>query len=584
MRQNTLLAIVLLVCSSAAIGDGDDRVLWRYSIGKSIPYPPALADGNIVIAADNTMLGFNPEGERVWKTVRDDVSFFWTPTVTEDGSIYVPALTTDDEGRRSQALLAFDGEGHLRWELSLMSEGSESVDTRWMTTAVSVAPNGLVIAGVQPDSSVWAVRPDGQVAWRAKLGVAARVPCIDERGTAYVVGSDGAIYAITVEGEAAWRLDLDGLKAQSIILGTRGLLYVVTNKPDAIVAVDRSGQEEWRYVVRSMNGQPVTDGDGKVVFTAYAGASDETASLMALTPDGLDYWLGPDIGSFYGPPLIGDDETAYVMAMIERKSVLLAIDTVNGMEKWSVPVPEVFGVMTMSDDGTLYSVAGMGELMALRTDSRGLADSPWPKDRADQRNTGAVATGITAVLDGVRQLPAGVPQLHQNSPNPFNTSTAIDFILSERSRVSLTVHDVLGRRVRELVAGRRDRGAHSVSWDGRDDAGRELATGAYIYQLRTEKRTRAKKLLLTGAALHGLHLPRALSPIETRVLARLVRRGLTPFRTGEGRKNVLVMVRRGGVSCTDVRGSLRGAGEEGGGLAARNRGDRWQRQLTVRLP
>ncbi len=73
--------------------------------------------------------------------------------------------------------------------------------------------------------------------------------------------------------------------------------------------------------------------------------------------------------------------------------------------------------------------------------------------------------------------------LYSVAPNPFGRATEIGFGLPEHGRVNLTVHDVRGRLVRELVSGLRSADRHSVSWDGRDDSGRIVPPGIYFVRL-----------------------------------------------------------------------------------------------------
>ncbi len=75
--------------------------------------------------------------------------------------------------------------------------------------------------------------------------------------------------------------------------------------------------------------------------------------------------------------------------------------------------------------------------------------------------------------------------LEQNFPNPFNPSTTIEFVLASRSPVTLTVYDVLGRRVAVLLDGSLPAGMHSVTWDGKSDRGISAPSGAYVYRLET---------------------------------------------------------------------------------------------------
>ncbi|MCE5249852.1 T9SS type A sorting domain-containing protein [bacterium] len=85
---------------------------------------------------------------------------------------------------------------------------------------------------------------------------------------------------------------------------------------------------------------------------------------------------------------------------------------------------------------------------------------------------------------GVQEAAAPVAfGLKDNFPNPFNSSTTIQFSLPERATASMVIYNIMGQRVRELVSGMAEPGIHSVVWDGRDDSGRTVGTGTYITRL-----------------------------------------------------------------------------------------------------
>ena len=86
--------------------------------------------------------------------------------------------------------------------------------------------------------------------------------------------------------------------------------------------------------------------------------------------------------------------------------------------------------------------------------------------------------------------------LHQNCPNPFNPDTKIKFNLPRSSNVTLEIFDITGRKVTTLINKKLPSGPHSVIWNGRDGAGRELSTGIYLYRLSTGKYSDTKKMLL----------------------------------------------------------------------------------------
>jgi len=69
------------------------------------------------------------------------------------------------------------------------------------------------------------------------------------------------------------------------------------------------------------------------------------------------------------------------------------------------------------------------------------------------------------------------------APNPFNPRTTVSFELPTSQDITLTVHDLRGRRLDELARGHYVSGVHSLSWDGRDARGRELPSGTYLLRL-----------------------------------------------------------------------------------------------------
>ena len=89
-----------------------------------------------------------------------------------------------------------------------------------------------------------------------------------------------------------------------------------------------------------------------------------------------------------------------------------------------------------------------------------------------------------------------VTRLEGIAPNPLRGRVAIRYALATATAVSITVHDITGRQVRELVCGPRPAGRHAVDWRGEDDAGRELANGVYFCRFGAgEVRTTSKLVL-----------------------------------------------------------------------------------------
>jgi hypothetical protein len=91
---------------------------------------------------------------------------------------------------------------------------------------------------------------------------------------------------------------------------------------------------------------------------------------------------------------------------------------------------------------------------------------------------------------------AAAARLEQNHPNPFNPATTIEWNVASAGRIALRVYGVDGRLVRTLVDGAVPAGRGGVVWDGRDDAGRAVASGVYFYRLRSGTGVFTRKMIL----------------------------------------------------------------------------------------
>ena len=77
--------------------------------------------------------------------------------------------------------------------------------------------------------------------------------------------------------------------------------------------------------------------------------------------------------------------------------------------------------------------------------------------------------------------------------HPFTT---IEYALPGRNHIEITVFDLLGRKVRNLVAGEKNAGTHRVTWNGLDNSGSPVSSGVYYYTMTAEGFTETRTLLL----------------------------------------------------------------------------------------
>lgn len=88
-------------------------------------------------------------------------------------------------------------------------------------------------------------------------------------------------------------------------------------------------------------------------------------------------------------------------------------------------------------------------------------------------------------------------KLEQNFPNPFNPTTKIQFYLPINKRISLTVYNALGQKVKTLINNELlTKGTHFSEWNGTNNAGVKVATGMYVYELKYGNFTKHKRMML----------------------------------------------------------------------------------------
>lgn len=86
--------------------------------------------------------------------------------------------------------------------------------------------------------------------------------------------------------------------------------------------------------------------------------------------------------------------------------------------------------------------------------------------------------------------------LRTNYPNPFNPSTTIAFDLADDGVAELAIYNVLGQKVRTLVSGYQLAGSYRILWDSRNDTGRAVASGVYLYSLKSGSFVKTNKMML----------------------------------------------------------------------------------------
>jgi len=115
-----------------------------------------------------------------------------------------------------------------------------------------------------------------------------------------------------------------------------------------------------------------------------------------------------------------------------------------------------------------------------------LGETEWSLTHNAFDNTG------TLDFDQVPQIYA----LEQNYPNPFNAETTICYSVPEYSRISLKIYNTKGQLIRKLVDNNQQPGKYKVIWDGKNETGLPVASGTYLYLMKSDNFRKVIKAVL----------------------------------------------------------------------------------------
>lgn len=124
--------------------------------------------------------------------------------------------------------------------------------------------------------------------------------------------------------------------------------------------------------------------------------------------------------------------------------------------------------------------------------------SPGAKTAPDSTKTltpsSSISVTVVVVTNKSKTILPEAFSLSQNYPNPFNPETVIKYSLPEDCQVELTLHNILGQKIKTLVNEYQSAGFKMVRWDGRDKEGNEVASGVYFYKITAGRYVNVKKM------------------------------------------------------------------------------------------
>ncbi len=238
----------------------------------------------------------------------------------------------------------------------------------------------------------------------------------------------------------------------------------------------------------------------KIEFSPDSGASWETVTESTDGAGGSFTWVVPAIESISCLVRITDTtahnkrHTSLVPFTISKP--LLLINTPNSGEDWASGSVNTItwlslGVETLdiyysTNGGVSWTIIEQGI-----DASAGSYDWTVPDEMshtcmvmiADSENPDIMDTSDFVFFTGTKEPGPEDFCLFQNYPNPFNPVTTITFTLPSAGYATLTIYNIAGQKVRELLGDTLPAGRHAVVWDGCDDTGNKVSAGLYLSRL-----------------------------------------------------------------------------------------------------
>jgi hypothetical protein len=234
------------------------------------------------------------------------------------------------------------------------------------------------------------------------------------------------------------------------------------------------------YWVRAFESGEITLTSGALAKTS-PGDFSLKGKANSLTVNGMDLYFGVEISA--------SDKLSYSLPPKPPSGafdVRFSGGTKIAMDKAKIEVMNPYQTITISYDMVLDAGEHMNWVLSSESGKEYTLEG-----------TGAITipSAERFVLNREPVIPITFT-LHQNYPNPFNPITSLRYDLLEQAQVILTVYDLMGREVTQLVNTNQEAGFKSVQWNATDFFGNPVSAGVYFHQIRAGEFVQTRKMVL----------------------------------------------------------------------------------------
>jgi len=243
---------------------------------------------------------------------------------------------------------------------------------------------------------------------------------------------------------------------------------IVTNEPDSLYALQSLGRLNSIYA-----GYPDLLSDLRGIYDAYMVACSDSVLIKGAQGK---YAILERLDGLY-PEAIQVYEDLLLFSTTEVDSLMCLLDISYTMQDMYY---DDSGKAAHSEASYLSNGISISNLK----DAKQTVEQLWGKILENSED------------ESIYNAPVPTKLEVNNYPNPFNPSTTITFSLPEESKVRLSIYNIRGQKVRDLIDGNMMRGFHKVIWDGKDNGNRSVSSGLYFIRIDSGINSVVKKVMM----------------------------------------------------------------------------------------
>lgn len=396
-RTTTNLRPLILAFSGLALLPGkwtpeapfELPVIWEQKIAKRNlfgfgppPGPPSCLpaiseDRSVYVSGeDGVLYAFSGNGSQSWKYDTRSADKKNDPfgsaingvVIDSNGTIYAA----------SNGLFALNNDGVMKW--SLWS------DSRWVTSAPALGAGDRIY--VIREESLYAITPEGEIEWSREINTPRwsrrdqSAPVVGRDGTVYVTGAKpwhdrepGLLFAFEPDGTLKWTFQSKDIW-RTPALDEKGTIYLVGT--EGLYAVDKKGRLRWVYDTQNFRSYstPAVSSDHVIYFGL-------DSYLFAIGPDGKFKWRFETGNAVRSSPAIDDKGNIWFgssdgkLYCVDRQGTLVGAWPIEGA-RYATPLIARHGEIYLRDSRSIQVLRG----------PNGPGNCPWPMARHDAQNTG----------------------------------------------------------------------------------------------------------------------------------------------------------------------------------------------------